>query len=243
LMVGDLEIESTQYEEYRYDSDYLNWIPGAVPGMTLVSHSGDAHGGYGDGAISASGSISGPNKFNAELKVETFLNTSTGRDNVRWWPVSIGERHVGRRTGYRDIHVTAFDNMDGANCFIIMYKKSYVYFTDSVDVPNVNDGTTPVPVTEQIEKPTVATHHIAYKTKGGTLVKADLTGDIRAASCQINNGFMAYTYALWEDNKFAQRIIGIINMTTGAKKEWQRQDDDDELKDFKHFNMAAIGIL
>ncbi|MBF0517892.1 MAG: hypothetical protein HQK97_12430 [Nitrospirae bacterium] len=124
LLVGGTEIESAQYKETRYDSAPLNWIPGAVPAMTLVSQSGDAHGGFGDGAIAASGGITGYGKYNATLNVETFFNASTGRDNVRWQPISIGEKHEGTKVGYRDIHVMAFDNGNGANNFMIIYKKS-----------------------------------------------------------------------------------------------------------------------
>ncbi|MEO5361975.1 MAG: hypothetical protein H7843_16295 [Nitrospirota bacterium] len=244
LMVGELEIENSEYEELRYDSNRLDWIPGAIPGMTQVSHTGDAHGGFVDGVISASGSVTGHDKFNATLKAETFLNPATGRENVRWWPVSIGEKHEASKKGYRDIHVMAFDNRDGANNFIIIYKKSYINYLDSNDTPNVNDGTIPTPVVKHINDPTVTTYHIAYKTKAVGLIKADISGgDIRTASCQINKGYMAYTYTTWSNNLFASRTIGIINMTNGSKKEWQQQDDNDELKGFNHFNAAAIGIL
>ncbi|MBF0517612.1 MAG: hypothetical protein HQK97_10960 [Nitrospirae bacterium] len=244
LMVGGVEVEKAEYEETRYDSNQLDWIPGATPAMTLVSQSGDAHGGYGDGAAAAVGSVTGHDKFNAELKVESFINPSTGRENVRWQPVSIGEKHSSSKSGYRDIHVMAFDNMDGANNFIIIYKKTYVYYLDSNDTPNVNDGTTPIPVIVRIDKPAVASFHIAYKTKTGGLTKIGISGgDIRAASCQINKGNMAYTYTTWGNNHFLHRIIGVINMSSGKRSEWQTQDDNVELNGFSHFNAAAIGIL
>ncbi|MBF0457249.1 MAG: hypothetical protein HQK99_05075 [Nitrospirae bacterium] len=243
LVVGGLEIETTDYEESVSDSSGFYWVPGAIPAMTLQSQSGDAHGGYGDGAIAATGSISGPGKFNASLKVETFFNTATGRENVRWLPISIGEQHDVKKTGYRDIHVTAFDNSNGADYFIIIYKKSYVYYTASSDTPNANDGTIPAPVTEEKTEPTVITYSIAYKIKGGFVIKTNLTGDIRATSCQINNGYMAYTYCTFEGGAFSKRTIGTIDMATGTKTEWETDDIDDRLSGFKHFHYAAIGVL
>ncbi|MBF0457603.1 MAG: hypothetical protein HQK99_06890 [Nitrospirae bacterium] len=243
LMVGEMEIENAEYEESRYDSSRLDWIPGAIPAMTLVRQSGDAHGGFGDGAVSASGSVSGPGKFNATLKVETFINTSTGRDNVRWSAISIGEKHEASKIGFRDIHIMAFDNMDGANYFMIIYKKSYVYYMNSTETPNVNDGTIPTPVTIQINNPTVITYHIAYKTKDGALIKTDLTGDISAASCQINKGNMVYTYCTFENGTFTKRTIGMIQIETGIKNEWVIDDKDERLSGFQHVHHAAIGIL
>ncbi|MBF0555138.1 MAG: hypothetical protein HQK96_11385 [Nitrospirae bacterium] len=211
--------------------------------MTLVASSGDAKGGFGDGAISASGSVTGSGKFNATLKVESFLNTSTGRGNIRLLPISIGERHKATKSGYRDIHVTAFDNMNGADYFIIIYNKSYVYFSESSDTPNVNDGTIPTPITSQISQPTVSSYYIAYKTKDGNLIKAALAGDIAAASCQINNGYMAYTYCIFENGAFVARTIGMIDIATGTKNEWETDDNDARLSGFQHLHHAAIGIL
>ncbi|MEO5361081.1 MAG: hypothetical protein H7843_11645 [Nitrospirota bacterium] len=243
LMVGEMEIEETQYEESRYDSNRLDWIPGAIPGMTLVSHSGDAHGGFGDGAVSASGGMTGPGKFNAALKVEEFLNTATGRNNVRMWPISVGERHEAGKEGYRDIHVMAFDNMDGANNFIIIYQKSYVYFMESSDTPTVNDGTIPDPVIRHISNPTVTTYYIVYRIKNSGLIKKTLSGAIRAASCQINNGYMAYTYCSFHNDTFSSRTIGMVDIETGGQQEWQIDDKDDRLSGFQHLHHAAIGIL
>ncbi|MBF0568704.1 MAG: hypothetical protein HQK95_07525 [Nitrospirae bacterium] len=243
LMVGDIEIENVQYVESVYDSNRLDWIPGSKPAMTLVASSGSAKGGFGDGAISASGSVTGSGKFNATLKVESFLNTSTGRGNIRLLPISIGESHKATKSGYRDIHVTAFDNMNGADYFIIIYKKSYVYFSESSDTPNVNDGTIPTPITSQISKPTVTSYYIAYKTKDGGLIKAGLAGDIAATSCQINNGYMAYTYCTFENGAFVARTIGMIDIATGTKNEWETDDNDARLSGFQHDHHAAIGIL
>ncbi|MBF0517425.1 MAG: hypothetical protein HQK97_09970, partial [Nitrospirae bacterium] len=92
-------------------------------------------------------------------------------------------------------------------------------------------------------EPTVITYSIAYKIKGGFVIKTNLTGDIRAVSCQINNGYMAYTYCTFNNGAFSSRTIGMVNIETGALNEWEIDDQDDRLSGFQHVHHAAIGIL
>ncbi|MCG6551650.1 MAG: hypothetical protein L7F77_04935, partial [Candidatus Magnetominusculus sp. LBB02] len=67
--------------------------------------------------------------------------------------------------------------------------------------------------------------------------------DIRAASCQINNGFMAYTYCTFVNGSFASRTIGTIDINSGTKRQWQTDDNDQRLSGFTHVHHAAIGVL
>ncbi|KWT73773.1 hypothetical protein [Candidatus Magnetominusculus xianensis] len=258
LTIGGLEIERLTYTETRYvsgnasDGISLTWTPGAFPPMTLVSSSGDAHGGFGDGVSAASGSISGPGQFNATLHTYSFYNPSTGRDNVAWYNVIIGIENEFTKNGERDLHVMAYDCMSGysksgsysaTQNFIVFYKKSKVNFYHRIYVPNSTDGTWPSVTTELQNDPVTTEYYMAYQVNGGGLQKINIGSDIRVPSCQINGGYMVYTYVVYDKDAFKNRIVGLINLKKGTKNEINLSDDDARLNDFKHFHHAAIGVI
>ncbi|MBF0488462.1 MAG: hypothetical protein HQK98_09900 [Nitrospirae bacterium] len=260
LRVGKTLIESLTYYETRYmqgnpnDGATFIWTPGSTPPMTLVNTSGSSLvwdglsfvGGTGDGAISMTGSVSGPGMFVEMMNTESYVNQATGRTQVRAIPVVIGCKLESTQSGDRDIHVEALDNYDGANNFIVMYRYTKGIKTSGLTlIPNTNDGTTP-----ELQPPVVTgdagkvTRFIAYQTKAGGLVKIPLgTGDFRHCTCQMNALFICYSYNIFSGNQFSQRIIGLISIPNGAKKEFTLNDDDVNLKDFAHFHAAAVGIL
>ncbi len=267
LKIGGIEIENLTYTESRYmQGEALApfvWIPGGWPGMTLVSHTGDAHGGYYDGVESAGGSISSiVPKYNASLVVYQLPNPHDGRrSDAHWESITIGTKGEFKKSGERDLHVLTFDTSpgyDGLNAgggsplnagggsplrnFIIFYVKSKVNYLNLLETPNVTDDRQAVPIRQTIDDPVQTTYYMAYRTGGGALIKTDLGNDIRVASCQINGKDMVYTYAVFKSDKFSHRIVGHININDGTRKEVTLKDDDTRLNNFKHLHHAAIGV-
>jgi hypothetical protein len=251
LRIGNEVIVATSYEETDYGSDGFTWIPGGWPGLGTVSSTwvyGVPPGGlYFSNTVSMSGGISSSlSKYNASVMTYTYYpppGSYLMTPSPAPYAIQIGGKQEATKIGSRNLHVTAFDNYDGANNYILMYKKDTLYYRSTNEWSNVNDGTAPVYTTTTVNDDTETTHYIAYKIKDKSIVKSSKVGDYRVHSCQIHNGIMAYTYGVYTNSIFNHRVVGIINMTTGASKELELDDKDIRLDDFAHVHHAAIGLM
>jgi hypothetical protein len=247
IRIGTNILEKTSYEETDYGSNGFVWIPGGFPAIPAVSTTGDRNGyTYWVGVDSASGGISSPlSKYNMPLV--TFIykpppGSSHLSWSVSWHVIQIGAKHEATKIGDRNLHVTAFDNYHGAENWIVMYKKDTIAYKDTDDWSNANDGTAPVHIKIVGVATVTAKYYIAYKIKGDSVVKKEIGSDCQHHSCQINNGYMVYTYTVWESSRFKHRIVGIIKLSDGIVHEVTLMDDDKRLNNFTNFHHAAIGV-